>query len=135
MQQFFYACAYPTTLIIVSGGLVFGEDYTEAEIMKNYIIQHYPKLKNPIKTENSSTSTALNLAYSQEILFTQGISNNKPIVIVTSDFHLPRAKAIAARQGYSNIITVSAETPLYIRYHSWLREYFAYLSGWLLNEY
>lgn len=130
-----YAHAKPSTLIIVSGGLVFGEDYTEAEIMKNYIVQHYPILKNPIKTENRSTSTELNLAYSEKVLSTQGISKSEPIAIVSSDFHLPRAKAIAAQQGYGNIITVSSETPLYIRYHSWLREYFAYLSGWLLNEY
>lgn len=106
-----YAHQYPSALMIVSGGSVFGESYIEADIMKNYLFQHHPKLKNPIKTENSSTSTALNLAYSQEILFAQGISNNKPIAIVTSDFHLPRAKAIAARQGYSNIISVGAAPP------------------------
>ena len=130
-----YADHYPSALIIVSGGLVFGENYTEAEIMKNYIIRYYPKLKNSIKTETRSTSTILNLIYSQKILSAQGISTTDPITIATSDFHLPRAKAIAERHGYSNIITISAETPRYIRYHSWLREYFAYLSGWLLNEY
>ncbi|MFX8461890.1 YdcF family protein, partial [Acinetobacter baumannii] len=30
---------------------------------------------------------------------------------------------------------VAAETPLITRYNAWLREYFAYASGWLLNEY
>ncbi|WP_228131839.1 hypothetical protein, partial [Acinetobacter baumannii] len=25
--------------------------------------------------------------------------------------------------------------PLITRYNAWLREYFAYASGWLLNEY
>ena len=30
---------------------------------------------------------------------------------------------------------ISAETPLNIRYNAWLREYFAFVSGWLLREY
>ena len=30
---------------------------------------------------------------------------------------------------------VSAPTPLLIRYNAWLREYFAFISGWLLDEY
>ena len=60
---------------------------------------------------------------------------NAPIAIATSDFHLPRAQAIAAHLGYSNTYPISAPTPLYIRYNAWLREYFAFISGWLLNEY
>ncbi|HAV3727992.1 TPA: YdcF family protein, partial [Acinetobacter baumannii] len=63
------------------------------------------------------------------------INVNQPIAIVTSDFHTPRAAAIAKKQGYTQVYMVAAETPLITRYNAWLREYFAYASGWLLNEY
>lgn len=130
-----YAQQTTNTLVIVSGGLVFGQSYSEAEIMRNYLLSHYPDLKNSIQVENKSSSTALNLKYSAAILKQQHIALSAPITLVTSDFHTLRAKAIAKHQGYSNVTTVSAVTPLYIRYHSWLREYFAYISGFLLGEY
>ena len=60
---------------------------------------------------------------------------NSKIAIVTSDFHTLRAGAIAKKQGYRNFITVGAGTPITTRYNAWLREYFAYLSGWVLGEY
>ncbi|MQW91440.1 YdcF family protein [Acinetobacter wanghuae] len=131
----YYAKTYPSALMIVSGGLVSGESYNEASVMHRYLLQQHPNLKNKIVQEDRSTSTALNLSYSKDILNANSISLTQPIAIVTSDFHLLRAQAIAKHQGYQQIIAVSADTPLYIRYHSWLREYFAYISGWLLNEY
>lgn len=130
-----YAMQYPAMPVIVSGGLVFGQTYSEAEIMRRYLISQYPNLNNAIEVEKQSTSTALNLEYSKKILAAKQIKLSDPIILVTSDFHTLRAKAIAEHQGYRNIKTLSAPTPLYIRYHSWLREYFAYLSGWLLGEY
>jgi len=130
-----YAQQHPQALIIMTGGLGFQERYSEAEVMQAYLQQNYPDLHNPMELEVQSTSTELNLLNSKKILHQYHIQTDDPIAIVTSDFHSPRARAIAQHQGYSQIISVSAETPLYIRYNSWLREYFAYLSGWLLNEY
>ena len=119
----------------MTGGLGFKEKYTEAEIMAKYVREQYPDVHNLIQLEDKSTSTALNLANSQAILHASNIQLNDPITIVTSDFHSIRAKAIAEHQGYQNIISLSAPTPLYLRYNSWLREYFAYFSGFILGEY
>ena len=83
--------------------------------------------------EDQSTSTALNLSNSRIILEEKNIRINSPIAIVTSDFHTLRATAY--KQGYGNITSIGANAPLSTRYNAWLREYFAYLSGWLLNEY
>ena len=55
--------------------------------------------------------------------------------LVTSDFHTLRAGLIARRAGYTAVTTLGADTPLYLRYNIWLREYFAFLSSWALNEY
>jgi uncharacterized SAM-binding protein YcdF (DUF218 family) len=136
-----YAEQYPDTLIIMAGGKHFhhkqneADVQSEAEVMQNYIHTTYPQLKNPISLEDHSRSTQQNLQYSQVILKQQNINRNEPIAIVTSDFHSPRARAIARHQGYQQVISLSASTPHNVRYNSWLREYFAFLSGWLLNEY
>lgn len=126
---------HPKALLIVSGGLDASEKHTEAEIMADYLQENFDLDSSKILKENQSTSTDLNLKNSQVILKQHHISLNLPIAIVTSDFHSLRAKAIATRQGYSNVISISAPTPIMTRYNAWLREYFAYLSGWVLGEY
>jgi uncharacterized SAM-binding protein YcdF (DUF218 family) len=85
--------------------------------------------------EDKSTSTDLNLLNSKTILKYKNIPLSAPIAIVTSDFHTLRAAAIAKKLGYQNVIMNSAETPLNTRYNAWLREYFAFISGWILQEY
>jgi uncharacterized SAM-binding protein YcdF (DUF218 family) len=125
----------PQAWIIVSGGLDFGEIQTEAEIMSKYLQENSSIQANRILQENKSTSTDLNLKNSQTLLQQHQLSLGSKIAIVTSDFHTLRAAAIAEKQGYSNFITIGAETPLSTRYNAWLREYFAYISGWVLGEY
>ncbi|MDQ8953799.1 YdcF family protein [Acinetobacter rudis] len=126
---------FPQALIIVTGGVGYGKKYSEAEVMSNYLQQHHHIATAQIALENQSTSTELNLKNSQSILKQHHLSPSSSIAIVTSDFHTLRAAAIARKQGYQDITVVSATTPLSIRYNAWLREYFAYLSGWILNEY
>ena len=125
----------PQAWIIVSGGLDYGESITEAESMSGYLQEKYQLNAAKILKEDQSTSTALNLKNSQKILTAHQLNLNAKIAIVTSDFHTLRAAAIARKQGYHNFVTLSAETPLATRYNAWLREYFAYFSGWLLQEY
>ena len=125
----------PQAWVIVSGGLDFGETKTEAEIMSKYLEENYKVQSHKILQENKSTSTDLNLKNSQAILQQHDLSLNSKIAIVTSDFHTVRTAAIAEKQGYRNFMTIGAETPLSTRYNVWLREYFAYLSGWVLGEY
>lgn len=126
---------YPQALIIVSGGLDYAETMTEAAVMSDYLQQNFQINPARIALESKSTSTELNLKNSQPILLTYQLSQEHPIAIVTSDFHSLRAAAIAKKQGYQQFISISAETPLSTRYNAWLREYFAYMSGWVLAEY
>lgn len=124
----------PNAYLITTGGIGFGETISEAGSAKNYLItQHINSDK--ILIENQSTSTELNLINSLPILNTHHIHHDDKIAIVTSDFHTLRALKIANKQGYTNIIMIPAPTPLQTRYHSWLREYFAFISGFLLKEY
>ena len=122
-------------MIIVTGGLGFQQTLTEAEVMSAYLQKRHQIADESIALEDQSTSTELNLKNSQPILQRYGLNNDSAVVIVTSDFHTLRAAAIARKLGFKNIATVGAMTPIGIRYNAWLREYFAYISGWLLNEY
>ena len=85
--------------------------------------------------EERSTSTALNLSLSMELLAAHKLSADNSIAIVTSDFHTPRAQWIADKVGLKNAHTVGAPTPLSIRFNAWLREYFAVASSWVLREF
>jgi uncharacterized SAM-binding protein YcdF (DUF218 family) len=85
--------------------------------------------------EDRSTSTDENLRFSRQLLAAQGIDANAPLLLVTSDFHVMRAERIARKAGLTAVTGVAAPTPLYLRYNAWLREYFAYISGWLLREF
>lgn len=126
---------HPKALIIVSGGVDYGETQSEAQVMADYLVQRFDITVDQIAIEDRSTSTELNLKNSQPILAAHQLGRDARIAVVSSDFHTLRAAAIAQKQGYQQVITVSADTPLSTRYNAWLREYFAYLSGWLLQEY
>ncbi|OXL18124.1 YdcF family protein [Psychrobacter sp. DAB_AL32B] len=122
-------------LVITSGGVGFGQTRSEANIMATYLHETYNIAFEHILQEGKSTSTAENLIYSQALLAAKDVSMTAPIAIVTSDFHTIRAAAIARRQGYQQPIMLASPTPLSIRYNAWFREYFAFVSGWLLGEY
>lgn len=126
---------YPQAYLVMSGGVGMNETLSEAEVMTNYLQAQHHLSSDKILLEDKSTSTQLNLQNIQPILQEKGIDMSEPIAIVTSDFHTLRASAIAKKQGYQNIQAFGSPTPLSIRYNAWLREYFAFVSGWVLQEY
>ena len=127
--------AQPNAKLVLTGGVDLAETESEAAVQSRYPQQRYNIPTAQIILEDQSTSTELNLQNSQALLSAQQISTQQPIVIITSDFHTLRAAAIAKKQGYNQVSMLGATTPLGTRYNAWLREYFAYGSGWLLNEY
>ena len=122
-------------ILIVTGGLGLGQHLSEATVMAQYLEANHQISASNIMLEDQSTSTELNLKNSHSILKQHQIELSEPIAIVTSDFHCPRAKLIAVQQGYLQTLCYGADTPLETRYNAWLREYFAYISGWVLGEY
>ena len=127
--------AQPQAVVVTSGGIGFGRTRSEADIMATYLYETHGVSLKQIVQEGESTSTEENLMNSQALLDKQGVSLSAPIAIVTSDFHTIRTAAIARHQGYKQPITRASPTPLSIRYNAWFREYFAFISGWILREY
>lgn len=89
-----YAKSHQNIPIIVSGGQGPGEDMTEAQAMSNYLIQN-GIAKDRIILENRSTSTEENLEFSKAIIQKNGAFVHPRILIVTSDYHMFRARFIA----------------------------------------
>lgn len=130
-----FAHEYPNAYLVTTGGIGFGESVSEGVSASNYLqSQHHIPVER-ILIEDTSTSTELNLANAKPILQTHGIAPNAPMLIVTSDFHILRTQKIAQKQGLINTTVVPAPTPLLTRYHAWLREYFAFISGYVLKEF
>jgi uncharacterized SAM-binding protein YcdF (DUF218 family) len=121
-----YSASIP---ILAAGGLGRHQVITEAQAMANYLMTHGVSPPRII-LENRSTSTYENLLFAKPLL-----PVNAQVLLVTSDFHMQRSLAIARKVGVQVVRHASAPTPLQIRFNAWLREYFAFISGWLLNEY
>lgn len=125
---------HPKAQVIVSGGVDFRQRTSEASVMAAYL-ESKGLDKSRLLLEDRSTSTYENLVFSLRLLQASGQTAEAATVLVTSDFHTLRASWIAKKTGWKNITTAGAPTPLYMRYNAWLREYFAFVSGWLLREY
>jgi uncharacterized SAM-binding protein YcdF (DUF218 family) len=128
-----WARHFPQARVLVSGGMDFGESHSEGAIMGDYL---RAKGLDParIVQEERSTSTEENLLFSKALLHSLGDEATGPVVVVTSDFHVLRAKRIARHAGFTTVIAAGAPTPLYVRYNAWLREYFALASSFILGE-
>ncbi|KAF1023874.1 MAG: hypothetical protein GAK30_00240 [Paracidovorax wautersii] len=124
---------WPQAVVVVSGGPDRWLDCTEADVMADYLLQQgLPEAR--LLRESRSTSTFENLRWSRELLASRGQAA-EPLLLVTSDFHALRARLIARRAGFIDVASATAPTPLPVRYNAWLREYFAFASGWMLGEY
>lgn len=118
----------PSLHIIVSGGRGSDEHLSEAAAMQQYLLAHGVS-SSKIQLENRSTTTQENLQFSRQLLLQQG-PLPQSLVVLTSDFHLYRAKQIALRQGLK-VSGIRAQTPLWVLINYATREYFALLKFWI----
>lgn len=121
-----YLQANPSTQVIVSGGQGSDELISEAEAMKKYLVDHQIKASR-IQSEALSTSTFENIKFSKKLL------KGEPVIIVTNDFHVLRAKMIAKHQGL-DVETLAAPTPKSVRVQLYCREYIAFIKSFLFDR-
>ncbi len=123
-----YLIEHPESKAILSGGQGPGEDITEAEAMKNYL-RNKGIDENRLLMEERSTSTQENIAYSFEMMDKDII--NPSITVVTSNFHVYRAKHIAEQYGKkAEGISCNTFIPLVPNYY--IREFFAVVKDVIL---
>ncbi len=102
------------TVVIVSGGQGSNEPMSEAEGMRLYLMEKGIEPKR-IKKEDLSVNTHQNLIFSKK-LYLQGV---KEIGVVSSNFHMFRAKKIALKAGFQKVYGIPAYSePLMLLNHT-----------------
>jgi len=86
-----YLEEHPDVPVVLSGGQGPGEAITEAECMRRALVRRGVD-ESRLYPEERSTSTQENLRYSRAILEELGVDLTQRVAIVTSDYHLCRAR-------------------------------------------
>lgn len=122
----------PACQIIVSGGQGPGEDITEAVAMETYLVKQGIAPSRIVK-EDQATNTLENLSYSFQLIagLNAGQSAAPSVAVLSSEYHLYRAKLIAQSLGYS-VSTIAAPTSNWLlKINYFLREAPAVIKAWL----
>lgn len=122
-----YAEKYPHVRFVLSGGQGQDEEISEAQAMYEYLL-HHGVSEDRMILEARSTSTYENLLYSKELL-----PELDAITIISSDFHLARARFLAKQLGWDSD-TVAAKTPDSVKVKVHFRERLALFKTWLFRK-
>lgn len=133
----------PYTILVLSGGRGPGEAVSEAQFMYQYLVYNGV---NPDKLliEDMSQSTVENIAYSKAVIeqyrlksktttvlpppkagaLPFAIAPDKPLEIgvLTSNFHIYRARLTARKWGFDNVYGISADSDPILFVHLCVRE-------------
>lgn len=125
-----YANANPGTLVVVSGGQGQGEDITEAEAMRRYLVAHGLD-EGRIRMEGESDSTYTNFLNSKRII-EEELGAGAKVLFVTTRFHVLRAEKVARSLGL-DANGIGARGVAYITPNDYMREslviIYYYLGG------
>ena len=108
----------PDTKVIVSGGQGSNEPISEAQGMKNYLVQN-GIAEDRILMEDNSVNTNQNLKFSSEYINIE----EDTVGIVTSNFHIYRSVKLAEKQGYENVCGIAAKSHNFLLPTNMLREF------------
>ena len=124
----------PGIPVVLTGGLGYGEEITEARCMYDWLTAHGVDGRRLILEEQAG-NTAENFAFSRELLEKQGIDPAEDqVAVVTNDFHIARSRLIAARQGYGHAFGIPARLPWrHLEVNYYLREAFAMVKTWIFD--
>ncbi len=150
-----YSRNNPGTILILSGGQSSGEPVAEAQVMYDYLLSRGVPARQMVM-ETVSTSTVENLAYSKVLIDQMEASrreemqNRGPVIapgpflrveekpiqtgILTSSYHLFRAKETAEKWGISNVHGIAAKSDLILLPHFCVRECIAILKDKLMGN-
>lgn len=119
----------PETLVIVSGGQGPGEDISEAQAMKKFLLENNIDEKR-ILVEDRSTNTLENILFSKELIKKDGAR----VAVVTNGFHMFRSVGIANKQGLKNVQGLSAPSDKILFINYYVREVFGVLKDFLYGN-
>ena len=129
-----YLEEHPDIPAVLTGGRGYGEEITEAQCMYNNLTSRGIDPERLILEENAA-NTAENFSFSRPLLMEAGVDPAEDLVaVVTNDFHIYRARLLAARQDYGYAFGVPARLPwLHLEINYYVREAFALVKTLLFD--
>ena len=107
----------PEAVLILSGGKGDGEEISEAECMRDFLLAAGVE-EGRMMLEDKSTSTSENLRFSNALT---GCSKRK-CGIISNDFHICRALLMAKKAGYTDVYGIPAPGDPIMEAHYIVRE-------------
>ena len=101
--------------------------------MRDYLVARGVP-EQQIISEEKSTSTEENFAFSRQLMEQAGLRAEEPILLVSNDFHCYRAKQYAAMAGFAKVTALAAPTPFTAIIPCYLREVAALVYYWLFRS-
>lgn len=126
-----YINEYPNTTIIVSGGKGPDELLSEAEAMKEFLVNKGIE-EEKIIMEDKSTSTMENMQFCKKKIIEDGGNIDSTISVITNGFHMYRAKFLAKRVGLE-VTSIPSKSYLLAGPNFYVREYFAFIKSFLFD--
>ena len=117
---------YPEAVCVVSGGQGKNETIAEADAMKDFLIKRGID-GSRIFAERHSSDTIENINNSLDVISQNGLGG-LPVVCVSSGYHLPRIRFLAARAGCDAYICASKSPSLFYLVSDSVREYMAWVK-------
>lgn len=128
-----YLDKYPESTAIVSGGQGPGEDISEAECMRIWL-EDAGIAPTRILTEDKATTTQENISYSLDMIAERGGDPKGEFAIVSSEYHLYRAKRIAEKLDANPIGVAATTTYPVLRINYFIREGIAVVYMWFFDR-
>ena len=129
-----YLNEHPGAIAIVSGGMGPGERITEAQAMYDWLLAHKVDPARVIM-EPKARSTMENLQYSFEIIRSLGDEPEGKVAIVSSAYHLYRAKLMAKSLGVPDAAGVAAPWGyFFVMLNYFIREAFGVTHLWVFGN-
>ena len=122
----------PEAKIVAAGGVGAAATLSEAEVMKRYLTAQ-GIAETRVLLEDKSRTTDENLKFTKALIIAREGMPAHSIAVITSDYHLYRAKQIAGKY-YPQVQGLAAESALMLKINYAIREYFAVIKFWLLEE-
>ncbi len=114
--------------VIVCGGKGNDESISEAQAMKEYLVAKGIDVDRII-VEDTSINTAENIAFAKEL-----IKEDISVAVVTSGFHMYRAKKLFKKQGFRDITGIAAKENIKLLPNNCVREFFAIMKDMIFKN-
>jgi uncharacterized SAM-binding protein YcdF (DUF218 family) len=119
--------------IVVSGGQGPDEPVSEAQAMKDYLVEQGIEAER-IQEEDRSHNTSENLIYSRELLESLGYDmETTEVLLISNGFHLARATMLADRYGIQTERLAAPATHLPTKAAMFFREPLALVKSFLFD--